>query len=287
METQKNNTITAITLSPDTITKTQLKQFWKEHGEAKVKQLTDKAQLCIYDAWEADSISTILKLARKAFKISPFCLDAYNLLAEYEAETYTISKKLYEQAVYAGNILLKSELENDQGYFWGLLETRPYMRALAGLANDHKQCGRLDKSIDIYQKMLVLNPNDNQGIRYVLIFGLLEMHRLNEAQELLDDTGEATAFCLYSAALLAFLQDSPNKHAILQQAIDSNLYIADKLKQLDDLSFRIECFNAPLPDYYSMGSEEEATIYISDNLRTWCQASGAIHWIQEHNEFKL
>ena len=101
----KNSTTTAITLAPDSITKTQLKQFWKEHGETKVKQLTDKAQLCIYDAWEADSISTILKLARKAFKISPFCLDAYNLLAEYEAETYTISKKLYEQAVYAGVIL--------------------------------------------------------------------------------------------------------------------------------------------------------------------------------------
>ena len=211
----------------------------------------------------------------------------YTRFDNNSAETYTISKKLYEQAIYAGNILLKSELENDQGYFWGLLETRPYMRALAGLANDHKQCGRLDKSIDIYQKMLVLNPNDNQGIRYILIFGLLEMHRLNEAQKLLDDTDEATAFCLYSAALLAFLQDSPNKHTILQQAIESNLYIAEKLKQMDDSSFRQECFNAPLPDSYSMGSEEEATIYISDNLKTWCQALGAIRWVQEHGAFKL
>ena len=74
MATQKNSTTTAITLAPDSITKTQLQQFWKEHGETKVKQLTDKAQLCIYDAWEADSISTILKLARKAFKILRFIL---------------------------------------------------------------------------------------------------------------------------------------------------------------------------------------------------------------------
>ena len=54
------------------------------------------------------------------------------------------------------------------GHFWGFLETRPYMRARAGLAGTLLKLGDIDGAVGHYRDMLKLNPNDNQGIRYVL-----------------------------------------------------------------------------------------------------------------------
>ena len=47
-------------------------------SEAKLEQ----AQQLIYDAWEEPTRQKCLSLARKALGISPYCADAYNLLAE-------------------------------------------------------------------------------------------------------------------------------------------------------------------------------------------------------------
>ncbi|HEV2642619.1 MAG TPA: hypothetical protein VGT98_07930, partial [Candidatus Elarobacter sp.] len=72
--------------------------------------------------------------------ISSDCADAYVLLAEETARTAGAARKLYEQGVAAGERALgPNYFRNEVGSFWGLLETRPYMRAtpgaLAWLAN--------------------------------------------------------------------------------------------------------------------------------------------------------
>src|SRR2546421_12928373 len=48
------------------------------------------------------------------------------------------------------------------GHFWGFLETRPYMRARAGLASTLLQLGDIDSALAHYRDMLKLIPNDNQ-----------------------------------------------------------------------------------------------------------------------------
>ena len=65
--------------------------------------------------------------------------------------------------------------EEDVGHFWGLLETRPYMRARAGLAASLWTAGDEVEAVEHYQDMLRLNPGDNQGHRYVLLGCLLQM----------------------------------------------------------------------------------------------------------------
>ena len=49
------------------------------------------------------------------------------------------------------------------GHFWGFLETRPYMRARAGLAGTLLKLGDVDGALSHYRDMLKLNPNDNQA----------------------------------------------------------------------------------------------------------------------------
>jgi tetratricopeptide (TPR) repeat protein len=82
---------------------------------------------------------------------------------------------LYAKGVEAGELALGPRgFKEYAGHFWGFLETRPYMRARAGLASTLLQLGDVDGALAHYRDMLKLNPNDNQGIRYVVAGCLLK-----------------------------------------------------------------------------------------------------------------
>jgi hypothetical protein len=94
-----------------------------------------KAQDIMYDAWETANRHTRLFLAKRALKVSPLCADAYVLLAEEGAKDLEEARDLYARGVEAGALAIGPEtFEDDVGHFWGVLETRPYMRARSGLA---------------------------------------------------------------------------------------------------------------------------------------------------------
>src|SRR4051812_25891806 len=62
----------------------------------------EQAQDKVYEAWEARSRKTRVRLAREALAISPDYADAYVLLAEETARTPDEALKLYEEGVRAG-----------------------------------------------------------------------------------------------------------------------------------------------------------------------------------------
>lgn len=89
----------------------------------------------MYDAWGASDPKRRIALAKKALGLSPLCADAYVLLAQETASNLDQAIELYRQGVEAGEMALgKAAFRDDVGHFWGLLETRPYMRARHGLA---------------------------------------------------------------------------------------------------------------------------------------------------------
>ena len=55
-----------------------------------------------------------------------------------------------------------------KGDFWSFIETRPYMRAKAQLTDELWAAGFAEESIKHYKDMIELNPNNNQGVRYIL-----------------------------------------------------------------------------------------------------------------------
>lgn len=135
----------------------------------------EEAQLVMYEAWSATSRSKRVKLAKKALSISEDCADAYVLLAEESAQTLERAIHFYEQSVAAGERAIGPEaFEEYEGQFWGVMETRPYMRARQGLANSLWSAGYVDEAVKHFEDMLRLNPNDNQGIRYLLLDLYLE-----------------------------------------------------------------------------------------------------------------
>ena len=56
------------------------------------------------------------------------------------------------------------------------------MRALHGLADTLWEQGYREETLEIFQKMLRLNHSDNQGIRYLLGFRLLDENSYGEVE---------------------------------------------------------------------------------------------------------
>jgi ST7 protein len=95
----------------------------------------EKAQDLVYEALETESARKRIQLAKRALKTSGDCADAYVLLAEEDAGSLEEARRLYQKGVEAGERALGREtFEEVAGYFWGILESRPYLRARQGLA---------------------------------------------------------------------------------------------------------------------------------------------------------
>lgn len=51
---------------------------------------------------------------------------------------------------------------------WGYLGNRPYLRCLHGAGLCLWRLGFFKEAKDVYERMLWLNPSDNQGARFIL-----------------------------------------------------------------------------------------------------------------------
>jgi tetratricopeptide (TPR) repeat protein len=248
-------------------------------GKAGDETPLDRAQSLMYRAFEEPDEARRLQIAREAIAISPDCADAYVLLAQH-ARKRKDALALYEQAVAAGERALgPNGFQEAAGHFWGILETRPYMRARLGLAHALWTAGRRDEAIKHLQEMLQLNANDNQGIRYTLAGFLLSQDRDDELARLLEQyPDEGSATWAYTRALLAFRRqgDSIETRRLLKTALKANKHIP---AYLTGLKFPPE----GEPKYYSPGDENEALEYISTFLAGWKGTPGAVAWLREYD----
>ena len=237
-----------------------------------------KAQELMYDAWEERNPARRIKMAYRALSVSPDCADAYVLLAEEEADTLQRAAEFYAKGVEAGERALgKKFFRKNAGYFWGILSTRPYMRAREGLANCFWSLGRLDEAREHFTEMLRLNPGDNQGVRYSLLNLLLvDVNALADMTALLkkyDDDWSPN--WLYTKTLLAFREqgDSTKANVALDEALEQNSYVPTYLTGEKRIPKH-------LPAYITLGSEDEAVSYANGHLNHWRRTPGAVDWLR-------
>jgi len=238
----------------------------------------DRAQELAYDAWETPNRRQRVRLARKALKICPYCADAYVILAEDAARSDEEACEFYRLGVKAGERALGAETFSELiGCFWGVVRTRPYMRARAGLAECLCRLGKHREAVEHYRAMLRLNPNDNQGIRYLLAACLLvDLGDTESLLELLKQyDGDVSAVWYYTWALVTFIYqgDSPRARRHLKSALKQNPYVAPYLLLEKRLPKK-------LPDYIGIGDETEAISYCADFGAAWYKTKGAIVWLE-------
>lgn len=235
----------------------------------------EQAQDLVYQTWDSSGKRRV-QLARQALEVSEDCADAYVLLAEEAAASLEEALNFYEQGMKAAERALGSRaFQEDAGHFWGILETRPYMRARLGLAQCQWALGERQQAIRHYTEMLRLNPNDNQGVRDLLVNCLLEDGSDEMVGKLLDQYEEdASATWLYSRALWAFRRTGTRAEKQLRAALDGNPHVPAYLLGRKPLP-RI------LPEYVGFGDETEAIAYAAEALDLWHNTPGALQWLDK------
>jgi tetratricopeptide (TPR) repeat protein len=234
------------------------------------------AQELIWDAFDIPERRQKLALARKALKIFADCADGYVILAQH-ARTYAQRIELYRKGVQAGERALgKTFFKRNAGHFWGILETRGYMRALCGLANELWDICQYEEAITHWRTILRLNRDDNIGVRYVLAARLLYLDRDREAWEVIQrykkDVGCDFAW-IRPILLFREFGDDPRTRAALAMAMRINAHVPTYL-------FLQKPIPREIPQYVTWGGEDEAAECACDLMRPWRSTQGAIVWLE-------
>ncbi len=238
---------------------------------------TARAQHVIYDAWEQRPKRSRVAFARKALRLSPLCADAYVILAEEAASSEEERRDVFTRGVAAGELALgPDEFAACAGSFWGALETRPYMRARAGLAGALLRLGDREGAVAHWRAMLKLNPNDTQGVRYLLIAELLRQGDMPALKRLLTAyKDEWSVVWLYTRALLAFREGQGGivgTAMLVADAREANPHVPDILSGVrPPVGLR--------DGYVTLGGTDEASWYVEEHGPAWHATPGAVVWL--------
>lgn len=235
----------------------------------------EQAQQLVYEAFEAEGVARY-RLAEKALKLDPDCVDAYNILAE-AAPGLEETAELYQKGMtIAEKQLGKKFFKENKGYFWGLIETRPFMRAKFNYAQTLMALGKAEEAIGQMKELLELNPQDNQGVRSYLFIGYVDNGDLANARKLLDQYDEGLAEGAFNRALLEILEHGFSTKAVkrMKEAKKENKHVIQYLSGKKRLP-------SELPDYYGFGDENEAIVYAGEHLHLWRKISGLSDWLKK------
>lgn len=243
----------------------------------------EQAQELIYQALTISDQKERIRVVMDSLELCRDCADAYVLLAEETAETTEEALNWYRRGVEAGERALGAEVfANKVGHFWGVIETRPYMRSCEGLADCLYTLGEHSAAIQHYQDMLRLNPNDNQGIRYKLLNCLLEGNDTEAATELLGRYKEDySAVWFFTRALITFCRYGAGQEANKQfrEAVKYNPYVVPYLLGQKRIP-------RSLPDRIGFGDKNEAVVYVAEFASCWLDADGALEWVKAKTRVK-
>ena len=233
-----------------------------------------KANDLMYDAYDSPPAKA-KKFAKDALKLDPENVRALNFLADHERSAES-ALKLYQKAMESGKKQLgETFFKQNKGRFWIMIESRPYMTARLGFAHCLEDLDWKDEAIKEYNKIIELNPSDNQGVRYALASLLLFTRKYKQFFELYKKyTDEESAFWLFNYALYLFATEGPTPKAnrALKLANEANPYVIDFMTQQKKMTTNPE-------GYYNPGDENEAAYYLMDNFRAWINVETTLDWL--------
>lgn len=273
-KTSRPKAPTTAALPPELVSPFAMEQVMRSMFGGKRGASADAQELA-YEAMEAPDPERALQLAERALAINPRCVDALLLVARATSRTTAELIEHVRAAVRAGEEELgKAFFRQNRGHFWGILETRPYMRARALLAELLAKEGRVDEAVAHYEDLLELNPNDNQGLRYALLGHYLALDRLDDAERMFrtyDDDGSA-CFAWGRVLRLFLAGEHAAAHAALREAREANRFAEEYLSGRRRLPKR-------LPGYYGIGDENEGVVCAVELGDAWAKHREAVAWL--------
>lgn len=119
------------------------------------------------DLKNAGDRGAALKILMELCQADLRCLNAHSHLGSLVFDKKPeVAIRHYEVGVAIGELSLG--LNFDGLLPWGLIDNRPYLRCMHGYGLCLCRLGRLKEAEQIFERMLWLNPSDNQGVRFMI-----------------------------------------------------------------------------------------------------------------------
>lgn len=161
-----------------------LQKFTEDYNSNLPGRITEKTAKTADDyielAEEAPTKAKAEKYIKKALELEPDNMDAISASLDLieDDSTWEYYQKLSEAVKNGAKLMEKKGFmdEDSIGEYWGILETRPYMRLLNRYAEFMAEAGMMSLAAREYEEMIRLSENDNLGIRYSLmhVYAFLE-----------------------------------------------------------------------------------------------------------------
>jgi tetratricopeptide (TPR) repeat protein len=185
---------------------------------------------------------------------------------------------LWGQAVRIGHKAFPQGFEAGRDHLeWGWLENRPFLRCLHGLALAKYENEKIEEALSLFQELLSLNPNDNQGIRAMAVQALFELGRFEDALKITDQyVDDVMPETLYGRALALFKLGRKRKAtATLKKAVK---YLPLVGKELLKMKHRLP--RTASPDVVTLGGADQAYYYWEHSGNLWEEDYDALEWLR-------
>jgi len=226
-----------------------------------------------------ENAETALKLFDALKKQLPQYIDLYNLIAlihiwrkEYEEAIETI-----ETCLDQSKQLFPEDFFNEQPLVeWSIKSNRPFLSCLSKLGICLCYTGRYRDAIDIFEQLMMMNPQDHLGVRNLLLWVYLKEEWLSAAKDLCvfykDDTLPSLS---YGDALILYKQGNLEQAAQqLSTACEFYPAIAEKL-----LETKVEHFHK---DFFTLfENPDDAQVYVNNYGIFWHATEGALGLLEK------
>ena len=243
----------------------------------------DEAYELLEEAENAKTMKEAKRLAKKAFETSNACFDAKLFLADLE-ENSLKSNKILDEGLKFEKKRLEEEGYFDKeniGSFYGIFETRPYIRGLYVKASNLCNDGKYKKAIEVCKEILKLNESDNTGSRYLLmaLYAIIEDEK--SMLDLYKKYKENNLEMLFPMFVLYYKKEDDIKaKKYLDMINKGNKHFIKFFKGTMKLEEDI------MPGYYSRGNASEVFMYMREYFFFVCTLSNINDYIIENSKNK-
>ena len=239
----------------------KLQDFIQKYNAGEIEYentLLDDAYELLEKAENARSKVQAINYAKRAYDMCPACFDA--IIFQVHLEDNPLKRwKLLEKGLELEKVRLEDEGYFDKdniGHFYGIFETRPYIRGLFEKADYLIVDGKMKQARDVCKEILKLNENDNTGARYLLMAIYAYLEEENDMLKLYKKYSEESLEMLFPLFILYYKQGNDKKakdylDRINQANPDFIKFFKGTMKE-----------NKNVPEgYYSKGDSSEVIMY--------------------------
>jgi tetratricopeptide (TPR) repeat protein len=246
------------------------------------------------EEWWAGDRRRAVKSFRRVLQLDPRHADAHNHLGivSLEARKLKMAEGHFRAAIDGG----QRHLERDGAEVaWGFIQNRPYLRGLANLALVLAEQKKWAEALAIHKQLLKLNPNDNQGVRWLVGVECLRVGDNDGAIDAFQRCLHEEVGCAFGLALAKLRAVGPTADVgeALLTGFAANRYVAPML--LGETWERLDAFhgtNMAEPEWARDVVAAQADLWHAltrgaELLRFWWGARQVVTWRRRIDEIMV